>query len=506
MKVLHAVSEASPFITTGGLGEVGGSLPAALASEGAEVCVFMPLYSAIDPSLVAEREHLFSFNVKVSWRDAHCSVETLKMGNIQYYFICNDYYFCRDGIYGHFDEAERYAFFCRAVLDCLPHLGFQPDIIHCHDWQTALIPILLRNGYRSDLFYYDIKTVFTIHNVKYQGVFSPTVMRDVIGLEPSDELWSSLEFFDAVNLVKAAIYYADRITTVSPSYVYEIQDPYYGEHLDGVLRDNSYKLSGILNGIDTQKYDPMNDPLIFVPFRSSLAKKAENKYQLQKLLGLPATRVEHAKKHTAFASVCPDAKNTNPLFLSVTGTSHAPLLAIVSRLVDQKGVDLLTHVFDEIMGLDVQLVVLGSGEYHYEQFFEEMLWRYPEKLAIYLGYDVQLAHRIYAAADMLLMPSRFEPCGVAQMIAMRYGTIPIVRETGGLRDTVLPYNEITGEGNGFSFANFNAHEFLYAIERAVDLYQNDEAAWKGLFDNARKTKFDWKRSAKKYLKLYHELG
>ena len=372
------------------------------------------------------------------------------------------------------------------MLDCLPHLDLKPDIIHCHDWQTALIPILLNNGYKHDVFYYDIKTVFTIHNVKYQGVFPPSIVKEVIGLEPAGELWKNLEFFDAVNLVKAAFFYADKITTVSPSYVEEIQDPYFGEKLDGVLRANSYKLSGILNGIDTSKYDPLHDSLIFTQYRSSLLKKAENKSKLQELMGLPTLGVGASPEQGFFQE-------------------RVPLLAIIGRFVDQKGLDLLIGVFDEIMSMDLQLVILGSGDRVYEDFFEEMLRRYPHKLAIYIGYDKQLAHRIYAAADMLLMPSRFEPCGVAQMIAMRYGTIPIVRETGGLRDTVQPYDETTGEGNGFSFANYNAHEFLETIQRAVNVYRYDEVAWKGLFENARKSQFDWKVSAARYLDLYREL-
>jgi len=486
LKVLYVISEAAPFLTTGGLGEAGGSLPAALSSQGAEICVMLPMYSAIDPELLEGKEYLFDISVNVSWRTVGCCIESLKYNGVQYYFVNCDYYFNREGVYGHFDEAERFSFFCRAVLDCLPRLGFKPDVIHCHDWQSALIPILLNNGYQHDPFYYDVKTVFTVHNIKYQGVFSSAIVEDVCGLESTPELWERLEFFGAVNLVKAAIYYANKVTTVSPSYVLEIQDPYFGENLDGVLRANSYKLSGILNGIDTQKYDPQRDPYIFVPYRSSQLKKAENKAKLQAQLGLPAGG---------------DSASPGEGFFN----ERVPMLASIGRLVDQKGLDLFRGVFDEIMSMDLQLVVLGSGDYIYEDFLREMAHRYPHKLAIYIGYDVQLAHRIYAAADMLLMPSRFEPCGVAQMIGMRYGTIPIVRETGGLKDTVQPYNEVTGEGNGFSFANYNAHEFLETIQRAVNVYRYEEVAWKGLFENARKSKFDWKDSAAKYMVLFKEL-
>ena len=486
MKVLYVISEAGPFLTTGGLGEAGGSLPAALASQGAEICVMMPMYSAIDPALLEERTRMFDMSVNLAWRQSECSIEELEYNGIQYYFVNSDYYFNRDGVYGHYDEAERYAFFCRAVLDSLPHLGFKPDVIHCHDWQTALIPILLKNGYQHDPFYYDVKTVFTLHNVKYQGVFPSMIVEEVVGLESTPDLWEKIEFFGAVNLVKGAIYYADKVTTVSPSYVLEIQDPYFGENLDGVLRDNSFKLCGILNGIDTQKYDPQRDPLIFTQYRSSLLKKAENKAKLQELMGLPTVGSGASPGQGFFQE-------------------RVPLLAIIGRFVDQKGLDLLRAVFDEIMAMDLQLVVLGSGEPIYEDFLREMAQRYPLKLAIYLGYDVQLAHRIYAAADLLLMPSRFEPCGVSQMIAMRYGTIPIVRETGGLKDTVKPYNEVTSEGNGFSFANYNAHEFLETIQRAINVYRYDEVAWKGLFENARKSKFDWKDSAAKYMDLFKEL-
>ncbi|MCL1917264.1 MAG: glycogen synthase GlgA [Peptococcaceae bacterium] len=484
MKVLFTVSEAAPFVTTGGLGEIGGSLPKALCQKGMDVRVALPKYSAIAQSLLEKAELVCEMKVAVAWRSQYCGVLSLIHEGVMYYFFENDYYFHREGLYGFYDEAERYAFFCRAVLDALPVLGFKPDVIHCHDWQTALIPVLLNNGYQYDPFFAEVKTVFTIHNVKYQGRFPWSVMGDVVGLSVDQDLWEKVEFHETVNWMKGAIYYAGRVTTVSPNYAREIMDPYFGENLDGVLRNNVSKLSGILNGIDGTLYNPEADPHIFTLFSSSLAQKEENKVRLEALLGMSDLRM-------------PDQ--------GIGAGERIPLLGMVTRFVDQKGLDLVRHVFEEIMCEDVHMVILGSGEWEYEHFFSIMAARYPGKFAVYVGYDVQLAHRIYAASDMLLMPSRFEPCGISQMIAMRYGTIPIVRETGGLKDTVCPYNEHTGEGNGFSFTNYNAHEMLDAVRRAVYVYRQDERAWRGLFKNARKADVLWDSSAGKYVELYEGL-
>jgi starch synthase len=444
-----------------------------------DVRVALPKYSAIAQSLLEKAEMVCEMKVYLAWRSQYCAVLSLVHEGVTYYFYENDYYFYRDRLYGFYDEAERYAFFCRAVLDTLPSLGFQPDVIHCHDWQTALIPILLNNGYQFDPFYADVKTVFTIHNVKYQGIFPGSVMWDVAGLWMTKDLWEKIEFNNSVNWMKGAIYYSWRVTTVSPTYAQEILYPYFGEGLDGVLRANEYKLSGILNGIDGNLYDPATDPYIFTQFNASQVSKEENKAKLEAMLGLPAQGM-HARE-------------------------RVPLLAMVTRFVDQKGIDLVQHVFHEIMCEDLHMVVLGSGEWQYEHFFSIMASRYPGKFSVYVGYDVQLAHQIYAAADMLLMPSRYEPCGIAQMIAMRYGTVPIVRETGGLKDTVQPYNKFTGEGNGFSFANYNAHEMLDTIRQAVHVYLCDEDAWQGLFKNVRNTNYNWDSSAEKYVELYEGL-
>ncbi|MCL1851783.1 MAG: glycogen synthase [Peptococcaceae bacterium] len=506
MKVLFAIAEAAPFVTSGGLGEIGGSLPKALAEKGVDVRVAMPKYSAIPQSLLEKAELVFELKVAVGWRSQYCAVFALLRDGVTFYFFENDYYFCRDGIYGYYDEAERFTFFCRAVMDALPGLGFVPDVIHCHDWQTALIPILLNNGYQYDPFYTDVKSVFTIHNVKYQGVFPMSVVGNVAGLTMTPDLWEKIEFYDAVNLMKGAVYYAQRVTTVSPSYAHEIMDPYFGERLDGVLRANAYKLSGILNGIDGDLYDPVKDPHIFTRFRNSPALKEENKAKLSDLLGLPAQglpiqdlsprnlpRASSEQEREAPEREMPERE--------MPERERIPLLAIVTRFVENKGIDLVLRVFHDLMQEDLHLVVLGSGEWHYEQFFSAMAAMYPGKFSVYLGYNVELAHRIYAAADILLMPSRYEPCGISQMIAMRYGTIPIVRETGGLKDSVQSYNHFSGEGNGFSFANYNAHEMLETIKRAVGVYR-DTRAWRKLFRNALATDFLWDSSAQKYVELY----
>ena len=515
MKVLFAIAEAAPFVTSGGLGEIGGSLPKALAQKGVDVRVAMPKYSTIAQSLLDKAELVFELKVAVGWRSQYCAVFSLVRDGVTYYFFENDYYFHRDGMYGYYDEAERFAFFCRAVMDALPGLGFVPDVIHCHDWQTALIPILLNNGYQYDPFYTDVKSVFTIHNVKYQGVFPMSIVGNVAGLAMSHDLWEKIEFFDVVNLMKGAVYYAQRVTTVSPTYAREILDPYFGEKLDGVLRANEHKLTGIVNGIDEELYDPVTDPYIFTRFRNSHKLKTENKVKLAEMLGLP---VQGLALVPEVESAAPIAEREVPEIVQAGATREAsevvqaarevpeaarrtPLLAIVTRFVENKGIDLVMRVFHDLMREDLQLVVLGSGEWHYEQFFSAMAGMYPEKFSLYLGYTVELAHRIYAAADMLLMPSRFEPCGISQMIAMRYGTVPVVRETGGLKDTVQPYNQFTGEGNGFGFANYNAHELLDTVRRAVGVYK-DATAWRKLFRNALATDFSWDASAEKYVELY----
>ena len=475
MKIVFVIAEADPFVKTGGLGEVGGSLPAFLHKQGVDVRVIMPKYSAIAEHFQSEFKHLAHFEVPVAWRKQYCGLDEIVYQGIHYYFIDNEYYFSRPRVYGEYDDAERFAFFSRAALESLIRIpGFKADIIHCHDWHTALIPLMLKEFYSLEPLYYPIKTVFTIHNLNYQGIFSKEVLSDIVGLGMEYFTEEALEFHGAVNFMKAALLYADRITTVSPTYAQEIQNSYYGENLDGLLRKRSEFLMGILNGIDYQVYDPYKDPYLVIPFNNFPLAKEENKKHIQSILGLPV-RGDRA------------------------------VLGMVSRLVDQKGMDLLAHVMEEILALDVQMVILGTGEKRYEKMLRHFASKYPEKLALRLEFSDKLAHEIYAGADLLLMPSRFEPCGISQMIAMRYGTIPVVRETGGLKDTIIHYNEMTGSGNGFSFVNYNAHELLFAVQHALKIYHEDKLVWGNIRQNALKSDFGWDRSAKAYLEIYESL-
>ena len=475
MKLIFVTAEADPFVKTGGLGEVGGSLPAFLHKQGIDVRVIMPKYSIISERFQKEFKHLAHFDVQVAWRKQYCGLDELVYEGVPYYFIDNEYYFSRPGVYGEFDDAERFAFFSRAALESLIHIPeFKPDIIHCHDWHTALIPLMLKAFYSREPLYYPIKTIFTIHNLKYQGIFSMEVLNDIVGLGMEYFTEDALEFHGAVNFMKAALLYADRITTVSPAYAEEIKYPFYGEKLDGLLRERSGDLTGILNGIDYEIYDPYKDPYLVKSFNNFPLAKEENKKHLLKILGLPVR-------------------------------GETAVLGMVSRLVDQKGLDLLAHVMEEILELDVQMVILGTGEIKYEEMLRYFVSKFPEKLAIRLEFSDEMAHLIYAGADMFLMPSRFEPCGIAQMIAMRYGTVPIVRETGGLKDTVMPYSEITSSGNGFSFVDYNAHELLFAVQRAVRIYYEDQPVWDNIRENALTSDFSWDRSANAYIEIYNSL-
>jgi starch synthase len=473
LKVLFVASECTPFAKTGGLGDVIESLPIALRERKIDARVIIPKYSNIPAEYKKEMVHKKTFTVPVSWRQEYGGLEVLKHEGITYYFLDNEKYFKRDGFYGYFDEAERFAYFCRGVLECLPYLEFKPDILHCHDWHTGVIPLFLKTFYQNQPFYQNIKTVFTIHNLKYQGVFPMEILGDILGLGDSFKGNEGLEFYGKVNFMKAGIVYADKITTVSETYAEEIKTAYFGENLDGILRKHEGKLQGIVNGIDNKKYNPETDPYIYVKYRSSVIKKQQNKAKLQEDLCLPVKNV--------------------------------PLLAMVSRLTRQKGLDLLIYVLDELLALDVQLVILGTGEPGYEQALREAAERHSQKMKAYFMFNEEFAHKIYAGADLYLMPSLFEPCGLSQLIALRYGTLPIVRETGGLKDTIISYNEQTGEGNGFSFANFNAHDFLYTIKRALDFYNNRKPIWNRLFKNAFKANFSWTSSAQKYIELYEEL-
>jgi starch synthase len=473
MKVLFVAAEGAPFAKTGGLGEVIGSLPKELFRQGVEVRVMLPKYRDIPATFQQEMEPSASLTVPVGWRKKNCTIEKLVYHQIPFYFVANDTYFDRAGCYGHWDDGERYAFFCRAVLEALPNLDFQPDIIHCHDWHTGMISVLLADSYGSQSFYRSVQTVFTIHNLKYHGLFPREILGDLLGLEDSWFNIDGLEFYGQVSFIKGGIACSDLLTTVSPTYAGEIQHPYLGERLDGFLRKRSGDLFGVINGLDYEDYSPATDPNLYVNFNAkSLEKKQKNKVKLQEQVGL-----EKAKH---------------------------PLLAIVSRLVSQKGLDLVAHILEELMEEELQLVVLGTGEYHYEELFRRAAGKYPGKLAVCLTYDDSLARKIYAGADILLMPSQFEPCGLSQLIAMRYGTIPIVRETGGLKDTVKPYNHETEEGNGFSFAHYNAYDLLDTVMEATKLYC-DKQAWTRLRRQAMDSNFSWAEPAKVYLALYQQL-
>jgi starch synthase len=472
LKVLFAASESMPFVTTGGMGEVVGALPRALRQRFVGASVVMPLYSDIPESLRENLTFITSFNLTLSWRNQYCGVFQAKLGGVTYYLLDNEQYFKRQGLYGHYDDGERFAFFSKAALEFLQHIGFKPDVLHCNDWQSALVPVFYRAFYQDNPFYSGIKTVYTIHNLKYQGKYGWDLVGDLFGL--GKEWNSTLEYDGCVNLMKAAVETADLVTTVSPTYAKEITEPYHGEGLDRIMRIHAGKLRGIINGIDTVNYDPEHDPMIFANYSTeNMEPKGENKAGLQEMLRL---------------EIDPEI----------------PLLAMVTRLTDHKGIDLVIHVTEELINDGIQLVVLGTGDRNYEQFFQTIQARHPGQVHAAITFNHQLAHRIYAGADLFLMPSQSEPCGLSQMIALRYGTLPIVRETGGLRDTVRSYKEESGEGNGFSFKNYNADDMLYTIRRAVSFYKNSKV-WEKLKRRAIEEDFSWKRSAGEYVRLYREL-
>ncbi len=475
MKVLFVSTEVQPFIKTGGLADVAFALPKALRSLGVDVRIVMPKYGDIPQDFSTKMIHLANYGVAVGWRNQYCGLEYLMYEDLPVYFIDNEYYFKRPGCYGYYDDGERFAYFCRAIMESVRYMeDFVPDVLHCNDWHTGMIPVYLREIYFDRPEFRNAHSVFTIHNLKYQGVFSPAILEDLLGLNMSYYVEDKLKFRDGVSFMKGGIVFSDRVTTVSRTYAKEILEPYFGEGLDGLLREKADKLSGITNGIDTSLYDPKTDKNIYVNYTSrSVGKKAENKSALQQEMGLP---------------VNPDV----------------PLVGMVTRLVRQKGLDLVTCVMEEILKMDLQFVLLGTGDNDYQDFFEYYNTAYPGKIAAYIGFDNVLASRIYAGSDLFLMPSLFEPCGISQMISMRYGTIPVVRETGGLKDTVQPYNEFTEEGNGFSFANFNAHEMLDILRYAILQYYN-KPAWKKLVANAMKTSNDWKDQAGKYVALYNSM-
>ena len=475
MKILYVAAEAVPFAKTGGLADVAGSLPKALKADGVDVRVIMPKFGKIPEAYRNAMEHVYDGELPVAWRKKYVGLDKYELDGVTYYFVDNEEYFNREGFYGYDDDAERFSFFSRAVLDLLQAMDFWPDVIHTNDWHAGLVNVFLKLEHMGDARYERIKTVYTIHNLKYQGVFPKDVMPDVLGLDWKYFNNGDLEFYDAVNFMKGGIIYADAITTVSKTYAKEIQYPYFGEHLDGLLRSREQDLSGIVNGIDYSVYNPRTDKYIFETYdEESLDRKLDNKIALQKSLGLPERR-------------------------------KVPLIAIVSRLVEPKGMDLVVRMMDEILQHEeIQLVVLGTGEKRYEDWFKGLAWRYPKKVSVNIYFSNELAQRIYAGADIFLMPSNYEPCGIGQLIALRYGTIPVVRQTGGLKDTVQQYNKYTQEGNGFVFENYNAHEMMYALKRALSFYGNYEI-WHKIQFNAVQADYSWKRSAKEYEALYERL-
>ena len=475
MQIVFASAECAPFVKTGGLGDVAGSLPAALVRAGAEVIVMVPKYATIKDEYKAQMEHFSDFYVSLGWRNEYCGLEKLEHDGVTYMFIDNERYFARDYPYGFFDDGERFAFFSKAITESLQHLpaGFECDILHCNDWQTALAPVFLREFYQGLPLYDRVKTVFSIHNVAFQGQFSDTVMEDILGVAHIPAAASQLRC-DAcsINYMLGALRYADAITTVSPTYANEIQTPEFGEGLDGVLRERSYALQGILNGIDVAGFDPATDKRIAANYTvDDRAGKAVCKARLQEELGLEVR-------------------------------DDRPLMVMVTRLTRQKGMDLVMYALDRILAGGVQVAVLGTGDRDYEDGLRYFQGKYPGTMAARIEFDPALSQRMYAAADMFLMPSKFEPCGLSQIIAMRYGTLPIVRETGGLKDTVIPYNEFTGEGTGFSFSNFNGDEMGDAVFRAARLFWDNRDAWNQLVTQAMSQDFSWTRSADKYLDLY----
>ncbi len=470
MKVLFASSEALPFMASGGLGDVAGSLPHALRKRLIGCRVVMPMYDTIRQELKDKMKFITHISVPVAWRRQYCGIFEAKHNGVIYYLLDNQYYFKRNTIYGHYDDAERFAFFSRAILEIIPHIDFKPDIIHCNDWQTALTPVYYSAMYANSPGYENIKTIFTIHNIQYQGIYGMELLQDVLGI-PADKA-SLLEYDGCVNFMKGAIECADKVTTVSPSYANEILDPWYSHGLDSILNERRYKLSGILNGIDTVGYDPETDKDIKANYSAAdPSGKKEDKEELQKLMNLPVK-------------------------------PNVPIVGMVTRLVSHKGLDLVKGILDELLSkAEMQLVVLGSGDYEYESYFRWIAEKYPDKVGLRLGFVPDLARKIYAGADMFLMPSKSEPCGLSQMVALRYGTIPIVRETGGLRDSITDCGD--GKGNGFTFKSYNAHDMLDSIYRALTLYYNGD--WNELVLRALNCDFSWGRSANAYIRLYKEL-
>lgn len=470
-KVLYVASEAAPFVKTGGLGDVAGALPGALRQAGLDCRVILPLYSKIPQQWRQQMTFITSITVHNSWREQYCGIFRCDVDGVPYYLLDNEYYFKRYALYGENDDAERFAYFSRAVLEVLPHIDFIPDVLHCNDWHTAFIPVVLNEEMRGREGYRNIRTVFTIHNIEFQGKYDPYILGDVFGMETEKK--PILEYGGALNLMKGAIVKSDAVTTVSETYAKEILDPYFSYGLHHVLVDNSHKLYGIVNGIDTLKFDPAVDPAL--PYHYTFKtrnQKFRNKKALQKELGLAEEAL--------------------------------PVISMVTRLTLQKGLDLVRQEFDNLMKQEVQFVLLGTGDYEYEEFFRQMQEKYPQKVRAVINFDAALAQRIYAGSDLFLMPSKFEPCGLAQMIAMRYGTIPVVNAVGGLRDTVAPYDHTTGKGRGITFQSYNVGDLMDALYRAIALY-HDKANYSKAKANAMSGDYSWAVSAGKYIELYNKL-
>lgn len=475
--ILFVASEVVPFIKTGGLADVVGSLPKCFDKEQYDVRVILPKYMCMPEEWKSKMNYLTHFYMDLAWRSQYVGVLEMKYEGIQFYFIDNEYYFSGPKPYGNiYQDIEKFAFFSKAALSALPVIGFRPDIIHCNDWQTGLIPVFLKDKFHEGEFFRDIKSIMTIHNLKFQGVWDMKTVKDITGLPDYYFTPDKLEAYGDANYLKGGIVYADWVTTVSRTYAEEIKTPFYGEGLDGLMRARANNLTGIVNGIDYTEYDPNTDTLIAKNYnaRNFRKEKIKNKRELQKELNLEQN----------------DSKF---------------MIGIVSRLTDQKGFDLIAYMMDELCQLDLQIVVLGTGEDRYENMFRHFAWKYQGKVSANIYYSNALSHKIYAACDAFLMPSLFEPCGLSQLMALRYGTVPIVRETGGLKDTVEPYNEYESTGTGFSFANYNAHEMLYTIKYAMDVYYNRRREWNKLIDRGMAADFSWEKSAKEYAKLYDQL-
>lgn len=475
MNVLFVAAEVAPFIKTGGLADVAGSLPNALNKGNTKVRVVLPLYRSIKEKYKDRLTKTTEYHIDLGWRNQYVGVYQLEHKGVLHYFLDNEYYFGRDGVYGYFDDGERFAWFSKAAVLLCKHIDFTPQILHTNDWHSAMINLYVKDFAVGDEEYRNMRTVFTIHNLKYQGVFDSVMMGDVMGLDQRYYHDEGLRFYNQINFMKAGIVYSDAVTTVSESYAREILDPYFGEQLDGILRKHAYKLTGIVNGIDYEEFNPSRDPYISRTYdlRSVHTRKIENKVQLQKAWGL----------------------EENP---------DIPMMAMVTRLVDMKGLDLVAHIFEELMKENLQFVVLGTGDKVYEDLFRQYAHRYPQKVGAHISFSEEQAHQIYAGADLFLMPSKFEPCGISQLISLRYGTIPVVRSIGGLRDTVEVFQKEEEKGNGFSFTNYNAHDMLFTIQGALQVYQ-DKKVWKELINRAMKSKNDWNQSSAKYRALYDHL-